>query len=139
MLISKAIALAASAHDEQLDKGGEPYIFHPIRVMINAEGDENVKCTAVLHDILEDTRLTEDDLRSEGFDEEIITALKLLTRNDGDDYMEYIKRLKPNKIARAVKLADLADNMDMTRIKNPTEQDFKRLEKYKKAKEILEN
>ena len=139
MLISKAIALAASAHDEQLDKGGEPYIFHPIRVMINAEGDENVKCTAVLHDILEDTRLTEDDLRSEGFDEEIITALKLLTRNNGDNYMEYIKRLKPNKIARAVKLADLADNMDMTRIKNPTEQDFKRLEKYKKAKEILEN
>ncbi len=138
MLINKAIETAAKAHDGQLDKSGKPYIFHPLRVMLNAGGDERVQCTAVLHDVLEDTDITVDELAAEGFDAEIIEALILLTRTPDDDYMEYVKRLKPNPIAKAVKLADLTDNMDMSRIKEPSERDYKRLEKYKKAKRLLE-
>lgn len=138
MLINKAIETAAKAHDGQYDKGGEPYIYHPLRVMLYANGDENVKCAAVLHDVIEDTKITERNLAEIGFGKDILVALRLLTRQPDDDYMDYIQRLKHNPIAKAVKLADLKDNTDMSRIKNPTEMDFKRLEKYKKAKAILE-
>lgn len=138
MLINKAIETAAKAHDGQFDKAGQPYIYHPLRVMLYAEGDEKVKFTAVLHDVMEDSPITESDLKKEGFDDEIITALKLLTRSEGQDYFEYVKNLKSNPIAKAVKLADLKDNMDMSRIKEPKERDFLRLEKYKKAKALLE-
>lgn len=138
MLINKAIETAAKIHDNQIDKAGQPYIYHPLRVMMYAEGDENVKCTAVLHDVMEDSDMTENDIKDLGFGDEIITALKLLTRNEGQDYFEYVKNLKVNPIAKAVKLADLKDNMDISRIKEPTERDFLRLEKYKKAKALLE-
>lgn len=138
MLINKAIETAAKAHDGQFDKAGQPYIYHPLRVMFYAEGDEKVKCAAVLHDVMEDSPVTEYDLKKLGFDDEIITALKLLTRSEGQDYFEYVKNLKGNPIAKAVKLADLKDNMDMSRIKEPKERDFLRLEKYKKAKALLE-
>lgn len=138
MLINKAIETAAKAHDGQFDKAGQPYIYHPLRVMLYAEGDEKVKFTAVLHDVMEDSPITENDLKKEGFDDEIIMALKLLTRSEGQDYFEYVKNLKGNPIAKAVKLADLKDNMDMSRIKEPKERDFLRLEKYKKAKALLE-
>ena len=87
---------------------------------------------------MEDSPVTEYDLKKLGFDDEIITALKLLTRSEGQDYFEYVKNLKSNPIAKAVKLADLKDNMDMSRIKEPKERDFLRLEKYKKAKALLE-
>ena len=87
---------------------------------------------------MEDCPITENDLKKLGFDDEIITALKLLTHSEGQDYFEYVKNLKGNPIAKAVKLADLKDNMDMSRIKEPKERDFLRLEKYKKAKALLE-
>ena len=132
MLINKAIEIAAKAHNNQTDKAGEPYILHPLRVMLSVKGE-----TAVLHDVLEDTDITEEYLISEGFSLEIIDALRLLTRKKEDDYMEYISRLKSNRTARAVKLADLTDNMDISRIKNPTEVDYQRLEKYRKAKKLL--
>ena len=138
MLINKAIETAARAHDGQLDKAGKPYILHPLRVMMNVEGGEMEQCAAVLHDVLEDSPLTAEDLAAEGFGVEIIEAVKLLTRTADEDYLEYVRRLKANPIAKAVKLADLTDNMDMSRIKEPTERDYKRLEKYKRAKEILE-
>ncbi len=138
MLINKAIETAAKAHDGQVDKAGQPYIYHPLRVMLYAQGDERVKCAAVLHDVMEDSDITETDLIKIGFGEDIITALKLLTREEGQDYFDYVRALKKNSIAKAVKLADLKDNMDMSRIKEPTERDFLRLEKYKKAKTLLE-
>ena len=138
MLINKAIETAAKAHDGQVDKAGQPYIYHPLRVMLYAQGDERVKCAAVLHDVMEDSDMTETDLIKIGFGEDIITALKLLTREEGQDYFDYVRALKKNSIAKAVKLADLKDNMDMSRIKEPTERDFLRLEKYKKAKTLLE-
>lgn len=138
MLINKAIETAAKAHDGQVDKAGQPYIYHPLRVMLYAQGDERVKCAAVLHDVMEDSDMTETDLIKIGFGEDIITALKLLTREEGQDYFDYVRALKKNSIAKAVKLADLKDNMDMSRIKEPKERDFLRLEKYKKAKALLE-
>lgn len=138
MLINKAIETAAKAHDGQVDKAGQPYIYHPLRVMLYAQGDERVKCAAVLHDVMEDSDITETDLIKIGFGEDIIAALKLLTREEGQDYFDYVRALKKNSIAKAVKLADLKDNMDMSRIKEPTERDFLRLEKYKKAKVLLE-
>ena len=138
MLINKAIETAAKAHDGQVDKAGQPYIYHPLRVMLYAQGDERVKCTAVLHDVMEDSDMTETDLIKIGFGEDIITALKLLTRRERQDYFDYVRALKKNSIAKAVKLADLKDNMDMSRIREPTERDFLRLEKYKKAKALLE-
>lgn len=138
MLINKAIETAAKAHDGQADKAGQPYIYHPLRVMLYARGGENVKCAAVLHDVMEDSDITEKALREMGFSEDIITALRLLTRREGQDYFEYVKNLKSNPIAKAVKLADLKDNMDMSRIKEPTERDLMRLEKYKKARALLE-
>ena len=136
MLINKAIEIAAKAHNNQTDKAGEPYILHPLRVMLSVKG-ETEQCAAVLHDVLEDTDITEEYLISEGFSLEIIDALRLLTRKKEDDYMEYISRLKSNRTAKAVKLADLTDNMNISRIKNPTEVDYMRIEKYKRAQSVL--
>lgn len=138
-MLNKAIIIAAEAHSGQLDKSGKPYILHPLRVMFNVEGGITEQCTAVLHDVIEDTSVTLDDLKEQGFSDDILAALTLLTRTPNEDYMEYIYRLKINSIAKAVKLADLKDNMDMTRISSPTEKDFLRLEKYKKAKALLMN
>lgn len=136
-MLNKAIIIAANAHNGQLDKAGKPYILHPLRVMFNVEGGLNEQCTAVLHDVIEDTPITLDYLKEKGFCDDILIALKLLTRTHDEDYMEYISWLKANPIAKAVKLADLKDNMDMTRIPNPTEKDLLRFEKYKKAKTLL--
>ena len=138
MLINKAIEIATRAHSGQYDTGGNPYIFHPLRVMLNVKGGENEQCAAVLHDVMEDTDVTEADLIRNGFDKDIITALNLLTKASDMDYMDYIRNLKVNPIARAVKAADLEDNMDMSRIENPTEKDYIRLKKYIKAKKLLE-
>ena len=136
-MLESAIATAAKAHKGQTDKAGKPYILHPLRVMLNVKGGIPEQCAAVLHDVIEDTDITSDTLLKLGFSKEVVDAVVLLTRSKDEDYMEYVKRLKANPIARAVKLADLADNMDMSRIPNPTEKDLARLEKYKKAKSIL--
>jgi len=136
-MLNKAIIIPSEAHNGQLDKSGKPYILHPLRVMLNVEGGIKEQCAAVLHDVLEDTYITLEYITEQGFDDDIITALKLLTRDHNEDYMDYILKLKHNTIARTVKLADLKDNMDMSRIPNPTERDFIRLEKYKKAKALL--
>ena len=134
-MLESAIATAAKAHEGQTDKVGKPYILHPLKVMLNVKGGIPEQCAAVLHDVIED--ITAEALLELGFSKEVVDAVVLLTRSKDEDYMEYVKRLKANPIARAVKLADLADNMDMSRIPNPTEKDFARLEKYKKAKSIL--
>ena len=136
-MLESAIATAAKAHAGQTDKAGKPYILHPLRVMLNVKGCIPEQCAAVLHDVIEDTDITAEALLELGFSKEVVDAVVLLTRSKDEDYMEYVKRLKANPIARAVKLADLADNMDMSRIPNPTEKDLARLEKYKKAKSLL--
>ena len=131
-MLSKAIAIAAKAHDGQTDKGGNPYILHPLRVMMNCES-EAAKICAVLHDVIEDTGITLEDLKSQGFSDEIIATLDCLTKRNGESYDEFISRVLPNELACHVKLADLTDNMDLTRIQNPGVEDEARIQKYKLA------
>ncbi len=131
-MLEKAILIATSAHQRQIDKAGKPYILHPLRVMFSRINETERIC-AVLHDVIEDTDITLDYLRNDGFSEEILSALDALTRRRNESYDEFIGRILNNKIACYVKLADLCDNMDLSRIKNPTEKDFQRVEKYRKA------
>ena len=127
-----AIDLANTYHDGQVDKAGLPYILHPLHVMNN-----EAKIVAILHDMIEDTVITVEDLISYGFDSNIVNAIVAITKVNGISYDDYLKRVKTNELARIVKLADLSHNMDMTRLPNPTKRDYQRLEKYKKAYEYL--
>lgn len=138
-LLNMAIIIATKAHEGATDKGGHPYILHPLRVMLKMN-DEISQIVAVLHDTVEDTGITFEYLRKEGFSEEILNAINSVTRRDNETYMEFISRCKQNPIGKKVKLGDIEDNSDMTRILNPTKNDYDRLNKYEKAKrELLSN
>ncbi len=132
--LEKAIAIAAAAHAGRVDKAGAPYILHPLRVMLSVSTDGE-RIVAVLHDVVEDTHWTPDALRKEGFSEEILSALDSVTKRKGeeDDYAAFVARAAENPIGRRVKLADLMDNLDLSRIAQPTERDFARMEKYLRA------
>lgn len=136
--LEKAIALAAKKHAGQIDKAGQPYILHPLRLMLNVDSIEQ-KMVAVMHDLLEDTDTTIVDLISLGFSQNVIDAVVALTKKEGENRLDAAKRIVKNPVARTVKLADLADNMDISRIKSPTARDVLRLEEYKKVKEFLLN
>lgn len=135
-MLNKAIEIATRAHAGQVDKAGESYILHPLRVMLTRETELERIC-AVLHDVIEDTNITFDNLRNEGFPEDVITVLDCLTKRDGEDYDAFIDRVLKNETACSVKLADLCDNMNLTRIQNPTEKDKERVQKYNKASERI--
>lgn len=136
MQILKAYIIAKIAHKWQKDKEGVKYIKHPLTVAKYCKGYKE-KCAALLHDVVEDTNITPEDLIQKGIDSEVVEAVSCLTKTKGQDYMEYLKEVKGNRIARTVKLADLKHNSDLSRIKDPKEEDFKRIEKYKKAIEFL--
>lgn len=139
-LLAIAIKIASDAHCSQMDKAGQPYVLHPLKVMFALDTIEE-KIVGVLHDVIEDTPITYSDLEKYGFkgETEILDALRSVTKEKNETYNEFITRAALNPIGRKVKLADLADNMDLSRIANPTEKDYKRLKKYKKAKEYLLN
>lgn len=137
MDIEIAISIALKAHKGQVDKGGNPYILHPLAVMNRVETIEE-KIVGVLHDVVEDTEVTIDQLRETGFSEEILEAINLLTRAKEDSYEEFIDKTLKNRIARNVKIADIKENLNLSRIQDPSEQDYMRLEKYKRALERLE-
>jgi (p)ppGpp synthase/HD superfamily hydrolase len=134
--IERAILIAVKAHAGQRDKAGQPYILHPLRVMF-AVTSEHERMAAVLHDVVEDTAVSLDDLQQEGFPAEVINAVQALTKLPGESRMEAARRAAVNEIARIVKLADNADNMDLTRIANPTDKDFERLREYERVKALL--
>ena len=114
--LEKALQIASKAHEGQRDKGGRPYILHPIRVMMSLENeDEETQIVAVLHDVVEDTQVTGEDLKAEGFSEDVLLALLLLTRAQVQSYAAYVITIKTNKIATKVKLADLKDNSRIDR------------------------
>ncbi|WP_342417116.1 HD domain-containing protein [Paenibacillus sp. FSL R10-2782] len=136
MNIETAIATAAQAHQGQTDKGGQPYIFHPLQVMNRVEHMDE-KIVAVLHDVLEDTEVTADQLKEAGFGKHIIEAVEGLTRNEGEEYSDFIRRAKNNPLSRAVKIADIQENMNLDRIPHPTEKDTARIEKYRQALQEL--
>ncbi|MDX1616763.1 MAG: hypothetical protein R3300_20820 [Candidatus Promineifilaceae bacterium] len=136
-LLEKCIALALEAHEGQVDKQGRPYILHPLYLMGQMDSPLEMM-VAVLHDVVEDTALTLDDLAAIGVPGEALEALALLTHDrDEQDYLSYVQALKNSRLAKKVKLADLAHNMDLRRIDNPTERDFARLRRYRQAWAML--
>ncbi|MDE0922358.1 HD domain-containing protein [Aurantimonas coralicida] len=134
--IERATAIAMHAHADQVDKGGAPYITHPARVSLAVDGND-AKIVAILHDVVEDSEWTLEQLRDAGFSEAVVNAVNALTHRSGEDYFDAIRRAKADPIARIVKLADLADNSDRTRLNEITDRDERRLEKYAEAREIL--
>lgn len=136
-LTKKALKLCFEAHKEQVDKSGMPYVFHPFH-LAEQMTDEATTVVALLHDIVEDTATTFEDLEKQGFSDEIINALKLLTHDKGVPYMDYVAEIKTNRIATVVKLADLRHNSDLTRLSVVDEKALKRKEKYEKAIKLLE-
>lgn len=139
-LLGRSIEIATSAHSGQTDKGGKPYILHPLWVMnkLRHLGDDYM-IVGVLHDTIEDSEWTIDQLRSEGFSEEIITAITLLTHTKDQSYDDYIKSISLNPLARAVKIRDLEHNTKITRLKGLRKKDFDRMEKYHRAYVYLKN
>ncbi|HJU39625.1 MAG TPA: HD domain-containing protein [Tahibacter sp.] len=134
--LERAIEIAARAHAGQTDKGGAPYILHPLRLMLAQRGAHE-RMAAVLHDVVEDTSLTFDDLAREGFPPEVIAAVRALTKLPGEDRIAAAHRAAADPVAREVKLADVEDNMDLSRIAEPTDKDRARLAQYAQVKAIL--
>lgn len=134
--LERAIEIAAAAHAGQADKAGQPYILHPLRVMLRVSS-EHERMAAVLHDVVEDTPVTLQLLAESGFPSEVIAAIDALTKRPGETRLQAAARAASNPIARVVKLADNAENMDLSRIANPTEKDFARLEEYKQVRALL--
>jgi GTP diphosphokinase / guanosine-3',5'-bis(diphosphate) 3'-diphosphatase len=134
--LERAIELAAQAHAGQVDKAGQPYILHPLRVMLAVTGEQE-RIAAVLHDVLEDTEVTLAQLQAEGFADTVLQALAALTKSPGETRMQAATRAAANPIACVVKLADVSDNMDLRRIKTPTEKDFARLQEYQQVRAFL--
>lgn len=134
----KATMLSNLFFKDKKDKGGFPYLGH-LQYVSNSFDDEDHKVVGMLHDIIEDTVVSKTILLELGFSEKIVTAIEILTRN-GDDYYEYINSIANSKnlLAIDIKLKDLEHNMDVARIMNPTEDDYKRVEKYKECYKILE-
>ena len=138
-MTKKAIKFMFEKHKDQVDKSGIPYVFHPFHLAEQMD-DEETTITALLHDIVEDTDTTFDDLRKLGFSDNIINALKLMTHDKNIDYFEYVKNISKNPIARKVKIKDLEHNMDTSRLDEVTDKDLERVKKYKKCyKYLLKN
>jgi (p)ppGpp synthase/HD superfamily hydrolase len=136
--LERAIAIAANGHAGATDKGGAPYILHPLRMMLSLSSPDE-RIVAVVHDVCEDCEgWTFDRLRDEGFPPHIIAALDSVTKREGEDYEAFARRAAANPIGRRVKLADLTDNCDLSRISTPTDKDYARIEKYRRAIKLIE-
>jgi (p)ppGpp synthase/HD superfamily hydrolase len=134
--LERAIAIAAEAHAGQRDKAGNPYILHPLRVMLAVTAPEE-RIVAALHDVVEDTPWTLDALRAEGFSNEVVAAVDAMTRRDGEEYFGFVRRAVAHPIARPVKIADLRDNMDMARSAAPAARDHARIDRYREALQMI--
>jgi (p)ppGpp synthase/HD superfamily hydrolase len=136
--LERAIVIAANGHAGVKDKAGAPYILHPLRMMLSLSSlDERI--VAVLHDVCEDCEgWTLGRVKDEGFPDHIIATLDSVTNRDGEDYDAFVRRAAANPIGRRVKLADLADNCDLSRISKPTQRDYERIEKYRRAIKLIE-
>jgi len=137
--LALAISIAAKAFENKLDKAGQPYILHCFRVMNNVKGDEDTKCAAIMHDLIEDTDYTFTKLTELGFSDKTIGILHLVTHKKETDYMEYIKAIAVSEEATEIKLRDLEDNSNITRLKGLGKKDLDRIEKYHRAYVYLSN
>lgn len=129
-----AMHIAAREHLHITDKGGSAYILHPMRIAMRLRtSDEELMSIAIMHDVIEDSKITFEDLREHGFSERVIDALKLLTHMKGLSYDDYIDAMKDNRDALLVKREDLRDNSDITRLKGISDKDFERMKKYQRS------
>lgn len=135
-LTKAALLLSFEAHKDQVDKSGMPYVYHPFHLAESMK-DEYTTVVALLHDVVEDTDYTLEDLAEMGYPKEVVEALSCMTHDPDTPYMEYVAKIAENPIARAVKIADLLHNSDLTRLDEPDESAYKRVEKYKEALRIL--
>lgn len=137
-MLGRAISIASLSFSEKVDRGGQPYILHCLRVMNKmSKHDEELRCAAVLHDLIEDTDWTLEDLRQSAFSDRVVTAVKLLTKTNDVDYDTYIHRISQNINATLIKLADIEDNSDVTRLKGLRDKDFERMKKYHRSYLVL--
>jgi (p)ppGpp synthase/HD superfamily hydrolase len=134
--LDKAILVAVQAHHGQKDRYGQPYILHPLRVMLSVKPEVEM-IVAVLHDVVEDSELSLEDLKKEGFSDEIVRAVDCLTKREGEPYEAHVERARQNRLALPVKIADLEDNMDPQRMGVLSEEDKKRIARYHKTWEAL--
>ena len=135
-MLELALSIATKAHRGQFDKAGIDYIEHPIFVASQVDSEEE-RAVALLHDVIEDSSVTAEELLNAGLPETVVTAVQILSKKKGQDYQTYLKTVKSNPLARAVKLADLKHNSDLLRLETITDKDLERLEKYKKAIDYL--
>ena len=135
-MLELALSIATKAHRGQFDKVGIDYIEHPIYVASQVDTEEE-KAVALLHDVIEDSSVTAEELLNAGLPETVVTAVQILSKKKGQDYQTYLKTVKSNPLARAVKLADLKHNSDLSRLETITDKDLEGLEKYKKAIDYL--
>ncbi|MBQ9544700.1 MAG: GTP pyrophosphokinase [Clostridia bacterium] len=131
-LTKKALKISFEAHKNQTDKSGLPYVYHPFHLAEQMETEETA-VTALLHDVVEDTDITLEDIKNAGFPESVVSALALMTHDKSVPYKEYIARIKKDPVARAVKLADLKHNSDLSRLDEVGEKDLERVKKYEAA------
>lgn len=136
-MLSEGIRIALEAHEGKTDRGGQPYILHPLRVML-AMKEDHLRLAAILHDVVEDSSITLGQLSAKGFPEDVVRIVGTLTRRELESYDDYISRVLLSEDACHVKLADLKDNMNLARIPEPNGEDFDRLERYEKAKERIQ-
>jgi (p)ppGpp synthase/HD superfamily hydrolase len=134
--VEDAVSIAARAHRGQKDKAGAPYLLHPLRMMLRME-TEAAMMAAVLHDVVEDTEWTLERLREAGFSEEVLEAVDCLTHREGESYQQFVERVRTNRIARQVKIADLEDNMNVRRMNQLGPKELERMEKYHRAWRVL--
>jgi (p)ppGpp synthase/HD superfamily hydrolase len=127
--LEKALEIALQAHRGQKDRYGEPYILHPLRIMARVHTTEQ-KIVALLHDVIEDSAWTIEQLKQEDFSSDILEAVQALTKNPGEDYMNYIRRTAVTDLSRTVKMVDLEDNMDLTRCPQLESEDLERMNRY---------
>ena len=135
-MLEEAIKIAIEAHSGQKDKSGAPYILHPIYLMMQFEDDAS-RQIAILHDVVEDSRVSLTDLKDRGFSDEVVSGVDALTRREGESYEAFIERSSRHPLARKVKIADIRHNMDASRLPMLQEKDFLRLKKYQKALDKL--
>lgn len=136
-LTKKALAMCFEAHCDQVDKSGMPYVFHPFHLAEQMDDEASV-CVALLHDVMEDTDYTVDDIRALGMPATVVEALLLLTHDESEPYLDYVARVAKNSLAAKVKRADLQHNSDLSRLDEVTDRDRARIEKYKKALAIID-
>lgn len=137
-LIEKSLEIALRAYAGKIDKAGKTYILHPLRIMAKMETEEEM-AVALLHDVIEDSELTAEDLLAEGISPEVVNSVQTLTKQKGESYEKFVVRVLDDRIACRVKMADIEDNINLLRLKSVTQKDLERVAKYHKAWHLINN